>query len=253
MTNGFNSREMMAVAGARELKNGEVIVVGLGLPQVSSILAKYTHAPDIHIVLEIGVIDPKPEHPAVGIADPRIWLNATYYTSFIGTLGNLLHRGVVDVGFLGALETDCHGNINTTWALDGTGRRHFTGSGGANDIASLAKRTIIVMRHEKRKLAEKVKFITSPGFLNGGSSRVEAGLTTGGPSRIITDKCVFSFSDGTAVLSSIHPGIRLEEVTQHTAFSFRVPDPVPVTQPPAIEELRLIREVIDPTRMYTGD
>ncbi|NPV69713.1 MAG: CoA-transferase subunit beta [Firmicutes bacterium] len=255
MTESFNSKEMMAVAGARELRNHDVVVVGLGLPQVSSVLAKYTHAPDLHMVLEIGVIDPKPVHTAVGIADPRIWLNATYFTSFMGTLGALLHRGLVDVGFLGALEVDQYGNINTSWAPEAGGRRHFTGSGGANDIASLARRTVIVMRHEKRKLVQRVRFITSPGYISGGASRRDAGLVSGGPSKVITDKCVFEFDrqSGEAVLASVHPGVTLEEVAAQTSFPFRVPESIKETEKPSVEELRLIRESIDPLRVYTGD
>ena len=255
MTEPFNLKEMMAVAGARELRNHEIVVVGLGLPQVASILAKYTHAPDLHMVLEIGVIDPKPVHTGVGIADPRLWFNATYFSSFIGTLGALCHRGLVDVGFLGALEVDRYGTINTTWAADASGRRHFTGSGGANDIASLAKRTVIVMRHEKRKLVQKVKYITSPGFLDGGLSRRDAGLTSGGPSKVITDKCIFEFDreSGEAVLASVHPGVTVEEVIANTSFTFRTPGTVQVTEQPTSAELRLIREKIDPARVYTGD
>ena len=251
----FTQRELMAVAGARELADGEVVVVGIGLPQVSTQLAKMTHAPRITQVMEIGVIDPQPIHPSVGIADPRAWLNSKYFGSFIDVLGTILHRGLVDVGFLSGSEVDQYGNLNTTLVKTARGDRHINGSGGGNDIASLAKRTIIIMRHEKRKLSEKVRYITAPGFLEGGHTREAAGLRGGGPSRVISDKAVLGFDESTRKMKliSIHPGVSLDELTDHTGFSLIIPEHVETTSPPTQEQLRYIREVIDPNRWYTGD
>ncbi len=177
----YTTSELMAVAGARELKDGEVVAVGLGLPVVASFLAKRTHAPQMTILFELGVIDPQPVHTGVGLADPRVWYRANVLSSFVDILGSVLHHGRVDVGFLGGLEVDRYGNLNTTLVGDPRGRfRHMVGSGGANDIASCARRTIIIMRQEERKLRENISFITSPGYLSGGSRRAEAGLR-GGP------------------------------------------------------------------------
>jgi glutaconate CoA-transferase subunit B len=246
--------ELMAVAGARELKDGEIVAVGLGLPMIASFLAKRTHAPNISILFELGVVDPEPVHTGVGLADPRVWYRAKILSSFVDMLGTVLHKGLVDVGFLGGLETDAYGNLNSTLIGDPEGKfRHFTGSGGANDLASNANRTIIIIRHEARKVSEAVAFVTSPGYLRGEGER-EAARLRGGPSRVITDKAILGF-DPTSKrmkLESIHPGITLEEVLAATGFKPIVPEQIPTTPPPTSEQVRLIREEIDPEGMYAG-
>jgi glutaconate CoA-transferase subunit B len=250
----YTTSELMAVAGARELHDKEVVAVGLGLPVVASFLAKQTHAPNMTILFELGVIDPQPVDCGVGLADPRVWYHANVLSSLVDILGEILHNGRVDVGFLGGLEVDQYGNLNTSLLGDPKGKfRHMVGSGGANDIASCAKRTIIIMRHEARKLKQAISFITSPGYITGGDSRSKVGLV-GGPSSVITDKAIFSFHPDTKqmMLSSIHPGISLDEVLQTMGFSPMVPKHVPFTEPPTNEQIRLIREVIDPQRMYMG-
>ncbi|MBC7227496.1 MAG: hypothetical protein H5T61_09715 [Thermoflexales bacterium] len=244
--------ELMAVAGARELKDGEIAAVGIGLPVVASFLAKRTHAPHLTILFELGVVDPEPIHTGVGLADPRVWYRAKVMSSFVDMLGMVLHRGLVDVGFLGGLETDAYGNLNTTLLGDPHGQfTHFVGSGGANDIASSAKRTVIIIRHEARKLKEAVSFVTSPGYLRGGNEREAAGLR-GGPVRVITDKAIFGFDPQTRRmrLESIHPHTTLEDVLANMGFRPLIPDPVPVTEPPTVEQIRLIREEIDPEGIY---
>jgi glutaconate CoA-transferase subunit B len=244
----------MAVSGARELKDREVVAVGLGLPVVASFLAKLTHAPNMTILFELGVIDPEPIHAGVGLADPRVWYRAKVLSSFADILGTLLHNGRVDVGFLGGLETDPFGNLNTSLVGDPRGEfRHMIGSGGANDIASCARRTIIIMRHEARKLRKAISFVTSPGYLAGGDSRARAGLS-GGPSRVITDKAIFGFHPETKqmALVSIHPGITMDDVLENMEFAPVVPRNVPETEPPTSEQVRMIREAIDPQRMYMG-
>ncbi len=246
--------ELMAVAGARALKDGEVVAVGLGLPMIASFLAKRTHAPNITILFELGVVDPEPIHTGVGLADPRVFYRAKILSSFVDMLGTVLHRGLVDVGFLGGLETDVYGNLNTTLIGDPQGEfRHFTGSGGANDVASSAGRTIIMIRHTARKLKEAVSFVTSPGYMGGGGDREAAGLR-GGPSHVITDKAVFDFSpeNKRMRLVSIHPGNTLEDVLANLAFEPIVPSDLPTTEPPTAEHVRLIREEIDPEGMYAG-
>lgn len=254
MSGDYSHSELMAVAGARELSDGEVVAVGLGLPVVASFLAKRTHAPNMTILFELGVIDPEPIHCGVGLADPRVWYRATALSSFVDILGAILHRGRVDVGFLGGLETDQYGNVNTTLLGDPRGKfRHMVGSGGANDIASSARRTILIMRHEARKLRQAISFVTSPGYLTGGDSRAQAGLP-GGPSRVITDKAIFGFHPETKqmMLASIHPGNTLDDVLGTMGFAPVVPAHVPFTEPPTLEQVRLIREDIDPQRMYMG-
>jgi len=244
----------MAAAGARELRDGEVVAVGLGLPVVATFLAKQTHAPNITMLFELGVIDPEPVDAGVGLADPRVWYHANLLSSFVDILGAILHKGRVDVGFLGGLEADEYGNLNTTLLGDPKGKfRHFVGSGGANDIASCAQRTIIIMRHEARKLKKAVSFVTSPGYITGGDSRQQAGLK-GGPSRLITDKAIFGFHPETKQLLvlSIHPGNTLDDVLGTMGVAPLVPQQVPFTEPPTREQISLIRDVIDPQRMYMG-
>jgi glutaconate CoA-transferase subunit B len=250
----YSPFELMAAAGARELKDGELVAVGLGLPVVATFLAKRTHAPNISILFELGIVDPEPVHTGIGLSDPRIWYRGKIMSSFVDMLGTVLHKGLVDVGFLGGLETDAYGNLNTTLLGDPHGKfRHFTGSGGGNDIASCARRTVIIIRHEARKFNEAVSFVTSPGYLRGGGDREAAGLR-GAPSRLITDKAVFGFDpiSKRMKLESIHPGITLDEVVENMSFQPIVPDDLPTTEPPTGEQIRLIREVIDPERMYAG-
>ena len=247
--------ELMVAAGARELKDGEIVAVGLGLPVIATFLAQRTHAPNITILLELGVVDPEPLEVGVdGLSDPRIWYRAKVHTGFADMLGSVLHRGIVDVGFLGGLEIDAHGNLNTTMLGDPKGKfRRFTGSGGGNDVASNANRTVVTIRHEARKLNEAVSFITSPGYLGGHDERQRAGLR-GGPSHVITDKAVFGFDPVSKrmKLESIHPNTTLDEVLANMSFRPIVPDQVPFTEPPTAEQIRLIREEIDPGRAYEG-
>jgi glutaconate CoA-transferase subunit B len=249
----IRATEIMAAAGARELKDGEVVVVGIGLPQVACFLAKATHTPRLTPLLEIGVANMRPKDTPVGLADSRIFYRATCWSGFLDVMGMNLHRGIVDTGFLGALEVDRFGNINTTLSRDGGKVRYFNGSAGGNDVASLAKRVIVIMRHEKRKLPNAVSHLTSPGFV-GGKAREELGLRGGGPHRIITDKAVLGFDPQThsAVLRSLHPGVSVEDVLANTGFSLDVPDQVAQTPLPSADELRLLREDIDPNGVYLG-
>jgi len=254
MVNDYSPSELMAVAGSRELKDGQIVAVGLGLPVVASFLAKQTHAPNMTILFELGVVDPEPVESGVGLADPRVWYRAKVLSSFVDILGAVLHKGRVDVGFLGGLEVDQYGNLNTTLVGDPRGKfKHMVGSGGANDIASCANKTVIIIRHEARKLKETISFVTSPGFLSGGSARADLNMR-GGPERVITDKAIFGFHPETKrmQLLSIHPGNTLEYVLNTMGFVPEMSGKIAYTEPPTHEQLRLIREEIDPTRMYMG-
>ena len=230
----------MAVAGARELKDGEVVAVGLGLPVVASFLAKQTHAPNMTILFELGVIDPEPIHAGVGLADPRVWYRAKVMSSFVDILGTVLHRGLVDVGFLGGLEADQYGNLNTTLVGDPRGQfRHMVGSGGANDIASCARRTIIIIRHEARKLRK--------GDLVRDQSRVPyrrrqpgrgwtAGRTQPGDHR----QGDLRLPPGDQADDAAHHSSgqsRLEDVLGNMGFAPLVPAKVPFTEPPEAESV----------------
>ena len=245
----------MVAAGARALKDRDMVVVGVGLPQVAAILARKTHAPNLNIVLEIGIINPDPVDTPVGIADPRIWHQAEFMGSTLDVLGMILQRGMIDVGFLGGVQVDQYGNLNTTWVYDESGKpRRLVGSGGANDLASLAKKTIIIMRHEKRKFVPKVPYITSPGYVGGSHERKRIGLPGKGPALVISDLCVFEFDEVSErmKLASLHPGVTAEEVRENTGFEVDFSEKVGATPLPTAEELRLLRETIDPGHVYIG-
>lgn len=251
----YTTSELMVAAGARELEDGQLVFAGLGIPQLAVSLAQRTHAPHLCILNEIGLADPHIIELGVGNADPRHWYRSAVFSSFLDIVGMALHRGVVDVGFLGALEVDQYGNNNSTQVLrDDGGIRRFGGGGGANDIASHAKKTIIIIRHEQRKLVERLLHNTSPGFLSGGNARARAGIPGGGPARVLTDKAVFGFDETTRRLRlrSIHPGVSHQELREATGFPLDIPPDCPLTPPPTEEEVRLIREELDPHHMYTS-
>lgn len=252
----YTDGEIMAVAGSHLITDGDIVICGIGLSEICTYLAIHTHAPKAKVLTELGVVEPTPIHTGVGVADPREWFGAKCFTDYIDIMGTTLQRGLVDVGILGGLEVDKYGNLNST--LLGTydqPRRYFTGSGGANDMMSLAKKIIIIMRpHEKRKFPEKVSFITSPGFISGPRDREKAGLRGGGPFRVITDLAVLGFDGKTKQmrLLAINPRTTVAEVQEKTGFPLLIPKKVSVMTPPTVEEQRIIREVLDRDGTYTG-
>lgn len=247
----YSTNELMAVTASRMLEDGQNIVVGLGLPQIATLLAKNSHAPNITIIYEIGVTNPESVDPGVGIADPRYWYRSDYYTGFIGTLGKILQRGMIDVGFLGGLQIDRYGNINSTLTEESSGFRHFTGSGGAADIASFANKVFIVMKHQKRKIVNTLDFLTTVGYLKGKMTREEEGLPACREIKIITNLCVFGFNkDREISVDSIHPGIMPEEVIANTGVELNIKEGFSVTSAPTEEEISLLRTRIDPKGMY---
>src|SRR5439155_11591339 len=198
--------EMLAVAAARHVADDDVAVVGLGLPQVAGLLAKRTHAPGAVLLLEIGVFEPAPARSSMGIADPIMWEGASAFGGMLDVLGSMLHAGRVTVGLLGALQVDPYGSVNSSLVVNDGASRRFNGSGGANDIASLAGRVVVVMRHEPRKFRDVLDFVTSPGQRVRGRPRRELGLTRGGTASIVTDRAVIDVGDEGARLVAVHPG-----------------------------------------------
>lgn len=246
--------EMLAVAGSLQVVDGDVGIVGLGLPQVAGLLAKCTHAPTARLLLEIGVFDPMPTEPAMGIADPKMWSGATAFSSTLEVLGVMLHGGRISLGLLGALQVDQWGSINTTEveAADGS-RRRFNGSGGGNDISSNAGRTVIVMTHQSRKFSKTLTFLTSPGRQIDGRTRADLGLPGQGPCAVVTDRAVIAFTDQGALLESVHPGEHPEAVLSDTPIPLDVPRSGPKETPaPTAKQLALIRNELDPKRWYTS-
>jgi len=251
-TQRYTSIEMMAVAAARQIKDREVIFVGTGLPMLASMLALNTHAPHAVIMYESGYVGCRNRDTARIIGDIRLMLNLTQVTTMVDVLG-LLQSGKVDVGFLGGAQIDKYGNINATTIGDYKHPRlRLPGSGGAVDIATNAKRLLIIVNHEKRRFPEKVDYVTSPGWLTGGDSRRDAGLHWGGPDKVITDLAIMGFDEDSKRmrLESLHPGTAAERVMSETGFELTVPENVTRTQPPTHEELRILREVVDPTGFF---
>jgi acyl CoA:acetate/3-ketoacid CoA transferase beta subunit len=239
----FSRKELMIVAAAREIVDRELVFLGLGLPKLAALLAKKTHAPRAVLSIEGGVIDINSFESLMSIGDPRIAFGCAKVCGTFYTL-SLLQKGIVDLCLLGGAEVDKFGNINST--VIGNYKRpktRFPGSGGANDLASHGKRTVIMIPHEKRRFPEKVSYITSPGFVDGPEGRKKAGLKWGGPSRVITDLAVLGFHSKTKTmqLESIHPGVAISEVLDNTGFDLLIPNKVPLTKPPTAKQLSILR------------
>ena len=235
--------ELMVAAAAREIRDREVVFVGMRLPLIAFVVAKRTHAPNCVGLFENGVIREKPAPELIyTMADPPNILHATQCLDMIGVM-SLLQAGRVDLGFLGAAEVDRFGNLNSTQVQGKNGVVRLPGSGGACDIASLAQRFVAMIEHAPHRLPERVSYITSPGNGDGAGYRRKVGLPRGGPSAIITTKAVLRFDEsGEAFLDSHHPGVSVEEVVKSTGWKLRVSDGVSETPAPTVAELRAIRE-----------
>ena len=247
--------ETMIVAAARQIREGEVTIVGTGLPMAATALAMNTHAPNLNYIVETGIGDLMPVHASLSVADTRLLGAAkpSFVRNILEALGFLVQRGLADLGFLGGAQIDMYGNLNATCVGDyAKPKKRFPGSGGANPIASCAKRVLIIIRHEKRRFLERVEYITSPGHLQGGDSRRAAGLRGGGPDRVITDMGIMDFEPESKRMRviSLHPGITREKIQEATGFPLLFAPEVAVTPPPSPEELNILRTKIG--RVYLG-
>jgi glutaconate CoA-transferase subunit B len=239
----FTLGELMVAAAAREIRDGEIVFVGMRLPLIAFVVAKRTHAPNATGLFENGVIRSTPSEELIyTMADPPNILGATQCLDMMGVM-TLLQSGRVNLGFLGAAEVDRFGNLNSTQVTGKNGLVRLPGSGGACDIASLAQRFVAMIDHAKHRLPERVSYITSPGNGDGAGWRRKVGLPRGGPSAVITTKAVLRFDEsGEAFLASFHPGITVEEVVANTGWKLRVADNVRETVLPSAEELAVIRD-----------
>ena len=248
----FTALELMAVCGSKQIKNGDVVFIGTGLPLIAAMLAKKTHAPGAKIVYEAGFIDSNAKEIALSIADSRLGYRASGAIGLIETLGLMLQGGHVDLGFVGAAQIDEYGNINTTYigSYENPSVR-LPGSGGGNDIISSAKRVVAIMTHEKRKMVKKLDYLTSPGFLDGPGARERIGLLGGGPSLVVTNLCQMDFDPETKRirLATVNPGVSVQQVLDNSGFDLIIPKNVPTTELPTVEELELLR-AIDPNGIY---
>lgn len=250
----YTLKELMVVAAAREIRDGERVFVGMRLPLLGFAVAKELHAPTAVGIFENGVIRDWPTlAPIFTMSDPP---NVSCSLSCQGLLDvmALLQSGRVDLGFVGGAEIDRYGNLNTHWVIENRKRVRLPGSGGAADIASLAGRCIIIMNHERRRFPPKVHFITSPGYGEGRGWREERNLRGGGPRRVITSLGIFSFDSESRemILNSFHPGISIEKIQQETGWRLKVAEEVRETQSPSAEELAAVRKY-DPKGVWTNN
>ena len=220
--------EIMVAQAALQIRDGERVFVGMRLPLIAFVVAKRTHAPNAVGLFELGIVRDQPAPELLyTMGDPPNVTGATWCARTLDLMG-LLQRGEVEAGFIGGAEVDRHGNVNTT--AIGADRAHpavqLPGSGGGADIASLAGRLIVIMAHDRKRLRERVDFVTSPGDH---------------ASVLITTLGVFRFVDGDAVLVSYHPTSSLEGVRANTGWDLRVSNDVHVTEAPSPEMLRIIR------------
>jgi len=246
---GFTPTEMMIVASARQLAGEHVCFVGVGPPNIACNLAKRTIAPELELVYESGVFGSVPARLPLSIGDPTLVTGSLQVTSMFELFAYYLQAGLIDVGFLGASQIDKFGNINTTVIGEyETPKVRLPGSGGACEIAINAKKVFVIMPQSKRSFVERIDFTTSPG--HGGGYR-PAGWGAG-PTVVVTGLGIYRFqADGEMELASLHPGITVEEALENTAWDMKVASDLEESPPPSDEELRLIREELDPAGAYS--
>ncbi len=248
----YTSSELLTVNAARLLRDGDVVFVGVGLPNLACNLARRTHAPGLVMLYEAGVIGAQPARLPLSIGDPTLVSGATAVCSMYDIFALYLQRGNVDVGFLGGAQIDRFGNINATVIGDyETPKVRLPGSGGAELIAAWANRCYVLTRHQKRRFPERVDFRTSAGFLNGRAEREAVGLRGGGPQAVVTDLGVMEPDEnGELMLTALHPGKTVEEVRANTGWELKISPDLRVTEAPSAEELRILREELDPQGIY---
>ncbi|HEY2923836.1 MAG TPA: CoA-transferase [Candidatus Eisenbacteria bacterium] len=254
MTAAVAPRERMVLRAAREIEEGETVFVGTRLPLLAYLVAKATHAKNAVALYENGLIREEAARELLfTMGDPPNILNATSASTTLDVMG-MMSAGRVDLGLLGGAEVDRFGNVNSTEVADASGRTtRLPGSGGAADIASLARRTVILLVHEKRRLVERVRFRTSPGYGDGPGFRERAGLPPGGPTAIVTTQAVLRFDRAIAeaYLYEVYPGVTVDHVLAGMSWSPRIAQPLGMTRPFSEEEIAALRR-IDPDGFWTG-
>ncbi|HEY7127431.1 MAG TPA: CoA-transferase [Ktedonobacterales bacterium] len=249
----YTPQELMVVCAAREIQDGEVVFVGMRLPLIAFALAKRTHAPNAIGLFELGLVRDAPSPELLyTMGDPPNILGAEWATRMVNVMG-LLAQGRADLGFIGGAEVDRYGNLNTSRIGDWNKPTvKLPGSGGGADIASLAKRLAVILAHDQRRFRERVDFITSPGYGEGGNWRTRVGLPRGGPGAVITTLGVLGFDPetGEALLRSYHPFTSVEHIQANTGWPLRLAPDLAPTPEPTPEELRIIREC-DPQGFWT--
>ena len=248
----YTSPELLTINAARLLRDGDVVFVGVGLPNLACNLARRTHAPNLVMIYEAGVIGAQPSRLPLSIGDPTLVSGALAVCSMYDIFALYLQRGNVDVGFLGGAQIDRFGNINATVVGDYTHPKvRLPGSGGSMEMSAWANRCYIITPHQKRRFPEKVDFRTSAGFLSGRSEREAARLRGGGPQAVVTDLGILEPDHtGELVLTALHPGATAEQARLNTGWDLKVASNLRVTDQPTREELRILHEELDPQGIY---
>jgi glutaconate CoA-transferase subunit B len=250
----YTPRELMVAVASREIQDGDLVFVGMRLPMLAYAVARNAHAPSARGLFEVGLMRDQPASGFLGtMGDPPNVAGALWATRMSNVMA-LMAQGQVDLGFIGGAEVDQFGNLNTSYVGPPSQPTvKLPGSGGGADIAILSRRWVTLMSHERRRLVEKVSFVTSPGYGDGTPHwRKRNGLLGGGPAAIITTLCVFHFPElgGEAHLSSVHPGHTIDEVRAETGWDLKVAEHVGETAPPTESELSAIRQ-FDPEGFWT--
>jgi glutaconate CoA-transferase subunit B len=248
----YTSPELLTINAARLLRDGDRVFVGVGLPNLACNLARRTHAPNLLMIYEAGVIGAQPERLPLSIGDPTLVSGALAVCSMYDIFAFYLQRGNVDVGFMGGAQIDRFGNINATVIGDYAHPKvRLPGSGGSMEIAAWANRCYLLTPHSKRRFPAKLDFRTSAGFLSGRAERQAMKLRGGGMLAVVTDLGIMEPDEsGELVLTSLHPGATVEQVRENTGWELKVAGQLHATLPPSAEELRILREDLDPQGIY---
>jgi glutaconate CoA-transferase subunit B len=252
----YNAMELMICCAARALEDGRTAAVGTGVPCAAAMLAQRTCAPNLVVVFEAGGVAPQLPTMPISVGDSRTFHRGVMATSMADIM-ETCQRGMIDYTFLGGAQIDAYGNLNSTMIGRDYGKPkvRFPGSGGANDLASLCWRTLVVTNHDPRRFVAQLDFLTTPGYLSGPGSREAAGLPPGtGPYRVITDLAVLGYHETSKrmMVLSLHPGVELEQVRRATSFELEVQQPLGTTPTPDERELHILRVEVDPHRYVLG-
>lgn len=247
----YTDNEIMAISAGRFIKDGDILFAGTGLSILAATVAKKVYAPKAVVFFETGGIDPSLEEIPMAVADLRVMSGTCLNSGLIEAFSIVGHRKLHTVAFLGAAQIDKYGNLNTTVIGDyHRPKTRFSGSGGACDVASFASGVITFMQHEKRRFVEKLDYVTSLGWYKGGNSRRELGLQRGGAMAVVTNLGVMKFDETTRAmyLAEYYPGITIARIIENTGFTIDVSRAIE-SVPPSEEELRILREEVDPQKL----
>jgi glutaconate CoA-transferase subunit B len=251
----YSAIELMICCAARALEDNCTVAVGTGVPCAAAMLAQRTHSPGLVVLFEAGGVAPQLPTMPISVGDSRSFYRGLMATSMADVM-QFAQRGMIDYTFLGGAQIDPFGNLNSTViGPHAKPKVRFPGSGGACDLASFCWRTMVVTQQNSKRFVEKLDFRTTPGFLHGPGAREEAGLPAGsGPYRVITDLAVMGYSEMTRRMQvfSLHPGVALEQVQSATGFALEVASDLGTTAAPTADELRILREEVDPHRYILG-